>query len=107
MEKENRIMSERKKLIIKLIILILLQIGCNYAIVGRIVLWESGYLFFSKIGVGSQVLLIMAVFQIIIYINYRVKRLATTKYKLIYIITDLFFTLITVLYWSLWIWPWI
>ena len=44
-------------------------------------------------------LLFMAVFQILIYINYKVKRLIIAKYKVIYIITDLLLLILTFWFW--------
>ena len=59
----------------------------------------SPKLYFSEMEYLVQELLFMAAFQILIYINYKVKRLTITKYKVIYIITDLLFLLLTFLFW--------
>lgn len=89
-------MDDRKKqivnLIIKMAILIFLQFACSYAIACWFVYVKwSPNLNFSEMEYFFQELLFMAVFQIFIYINYIVKKLTITKYKIIYIITDLFF----------------
>lgn len=97
-------MSERKKQIInlsiKIIILIFLHLACSYAIAcwGVYVKWKPD-LNFSSVECIVQELLFMAVFQIFIYVNYRVKRMTTTKYKVIYIISDLLFLMLTFWFW--------
>lgn len=93
-------MHERKKIIIKLIILLLIQGGCNYAIVlwGQYVKWNPKLHFSRMEGLGIE-LLFMIFFQMFIYVNYRVNKLTITKYKVIYILTDLLFLLLTFLFW--------
>lgn len=97
-------MNNRKKqivnLVIKMTILIFLHLVCNYAIAywGIYVKW-SPKLYFSRMEYLVQELLFMTIFQLFIYINYRIKRLTITKYKIIYIITNLLFLLLTFLFW--------
>lgn len=97
-------MSERKKqiinLIIKLIILIFIHFACSLALACWGVYDECNTkIHFSSMGYLCLEILLIAAFQIFIYINYRVKRLTATKYKVIYIVTDLIFLLM-----SLWFW---
>ncbi len=97
-------MNDRKKqiinLIIKIIILVFLHLACSYAIVCWLVYVKwSPKLYFSEMEYLVQELLFMAVFQIFIYMNYKVKRLTMAKYKVIYIITDLLFLILTFLFW--------
>lgn len=96
------IMNDRKKqivnLIIKIIILVFLHFACSYAIAcwAIYVKW-SPKLYFLRMEDMVQELLFMTVFQVFIYINYIVKRLIVTKYKIIYIITDLLFFAVDIL----------
>ena len=94
-------MNDRKKqivnLVIKMTILIFLHFACNCAIAGWGVCTEGHPI--TGVECMVQELLFMAVFQVFIYINYRVKKLTITKYKIIYLITDLLFLLLTFLFW--------
>lgn len=100
-------MNDRKKqivnLVIKIIILLFLHFACSYAIAGWAIYMEICPIKFTGLEYMVQELLFMAVFQVFIYINYRVKRLTITKYKIIYIITDWILLMLTFWFWCVFI----
>lgn len=97
-------MNERKKkitnLIVKLIVLISLHVGCTFALAGWLVYVEySWYIDFRRFGYILQNIFIIAVFQILVYINFKIKKLTEKKYKITYIVLNLFLLLVTFLIW--------
>lgn len=94
-------MNDRKRqivnLVIKMTILIFLHFACNCVIAGWAICTEGHPI--TGVECMVQELLFMAVFQVFICINYRVKKLTIIKYKIIYITTDLLFLLLTFLFW--------
>lgn len=98
-------MNERKKkitnLIVKLTVLISLHAGCNFALAGWLVYvkFSTRQFYFTEYGYILQNLLIIAVFQILVYINFKIKKLTEKKYKITYIVLNLFLLLVTFLIW--------
>lgn len=98
-------MNERKKkiinLIVKLTVLISLHVGCTFALSGWLVYvkFSTRQFYFTGFGYILQNLFIIAVFQILVYINFKIKKMTEKKYKITYIALNLFLLLVTFLVW--------
>lgn len=100
-------MNDRKRQTINLIIKLLVQILFHFSCSCAMLLWKAYVKFqpnisFSGIEWLVQDLLFMTVFQIFIYINYKMKKLTIVKHKVIYIITDFTLLILTFLFWCVW-----
>lgn len=93
--------SLKLNLVIKLIIVIVLNISCNYAIAvwGVWSKWQPAFSASSGIECMIQETLFFLIFQILVIINYKIKRLTLRVYKIVYIVTDLLLLTCSVIFW--------